>query len=476
MTTIVKETPHLFMWFSDGSKIPDGICPLPQNARLNYIKRLKVECAKLLLTKTPVYLVYMGRLLSREQKTLLENLQNDIPNLAVIDYDEVEQNISDARAISEVKRVANSYQKYENLNMGTGSIAELVDFTRLILLYNSKILRDIAQKKITFPLEWREGLVYRDFDVTLEKERMPDIHTTHGYMATLNFLEKVHSYHNHLIKSASGNEDLTQRITLFFNTHIYNLERYQQILRLFINKQLNKEEQKEKQDFILEYGKICHKKDDFAFIFINQIRIENSFLAVNKDQHSLIGRIIEEVYFSYSSYGAVQKHFISGSKNRDYLNEYLRPQILGFNIGNDLTWNIGVKQQHQLEASTPVFPPTSYMALQGNGGTNTLVIPVKSTGKTTPQIDSIGLGDEEERPSSSMNISILVLSGFIATVGISAIAIAFTLLNASTFGTAGLVVASIGFAALPSGMGLFATCGYKNRQTIPDGREHGNLL
>jgi hypothetical protein len=147
MILIAKETPHMFMWFSDGSKIPSGISPLPQNARLDYIKRLKDECGKLFITKTPVYLVYMGRLLTREQITLLEDLQNEIPNLAVIDYDDVEQSISDQQITSKVAAAASAYREHERLDVGGGGIADLVDFTRLILLYNSKTLRDIAQKK-----------------------------------------------------------------------------------------------------------------------------------------------------------------------------------------------------------------------------------------------------------------------------------------------------------------------------------------
>ena len=161
MPLIEKETPHMFMWFTDGSKIPVGISPLPQNARLDYIKRLEEECAKLFITKTPVYLVYLGRLLTRVQIALLENLQDRIPNLAVIDYDEVERHISDQRITIKVAAAASAYKKRERLNVGNGGIADLVDFTRLVLLYNSKTLRDIAQKKITTRLEWRNALMLR---------------------------------------------------------------------------------------------------------------------------------------------------------------------------------------------------------------------------------------------------------------------------------------------------------------------------
>ncbi len=76
---------------------------------------------------------------------------------------------------------------------------------------------------------------------------------------------------------------------------------------------------------------------------------------------------------------------------------------------------------------------------------------------------------EAAHSSSTTNISMMVLGGFIAAVGVAAVAIAFTLLNAATFGIAGLVVAGTGAAAVLSGLGLFAAGAYRNRQTTaPD--------
>lgn len=357
MILIAKETPHMFMWFSDGSKIPAGISPLPQNTRLDYIKRLKNECAKLFITKTPVYLVYMGRLLNRKQITLLENLQNDIPNLAVIDFDEVEKRIADQEVLRKVSVAATSYKKNEKLDVGSGGIADLVDLTRLILLYNSQILRGIAQQKITIPLEWPEGLIYRDFDVTLEKEAMADIPTTYGYMATLNFQEQVQKYHTRFIESARGQQDIIEKINIFFNCYLYNLERYQQILKLFLKRPLNAEESAAKQTFISEYKQICHN-DNFELTFINYIRIENSFLAISKDQHPLINKMIQEVVSrDQSPYGVVQIIFSRCFNKLDSLTEFLTPQLLGFNIGNDLTWKISVKEQHTSPNPTPLDSP-----------------------------------------------------------------------------------------------------------------------
>ncbi len=62
----------------------------------------------------------------------------------------------------------------------------------------------------------------------------------------------------------------------------------------------------------------------------------------------------------------------------------------------------------------------------------------------------------------------MVLGGFIAAAGIAAVAIAFTVLNAATFGISGLVVTGIGVAAALSGAGLFTMGAYKYKNTTSD--------
>ena len=62
------------------------------------------------------------------------------------------------------------------------------------------------------------------------------------------------------------------------------------------------------------------------------------------------------------------------------------------------------------------------------------------------------------------SISMVVLEGFIAVAGIAAVAVAFAVLNAATFGIAGLIVAGVGAAATLCGVGLFAADLYRNRQ------------
>ncbi|WP_133129237.1 ankyrin repeat domain-containing protein [Legionella yabuuchiae] len=66
-------------------------------------------------------------------------------------------------------------------------------------------------------------------------------------------------------------------------------------------------------------------------------------------------------------------------------------------------------------------------------------------------------------PPLLSNISMMILGGFIAAVGISAIAIAFTVLNVATFGAAGIALATMGVAATLTGVGLFAAGAHKQK-------------
>ncbi len=65
----------------------------------------------------------------------------------------------------------------------------------------------------------------------------------------------------------------------------------------------------------------------------------------------------------------------------------------------------------------------------------------------------------------TITIRMDILSGFIATVGISAVAVAFTLLNAAIFGTFGLgVVTALAITATTlSGIGFFSACYFDNK-------------
>lgn len=89
------------------------------------------------------------------------------------------------------------------------------------------------------------------------------------------------------------------------------------------------------------------------------------------------------------------------------------------------------------------------------------------TVKETKVSDSSDLkiieSNNSRTPKSNVDISMQILSGFIAVVGCAAVATAFILLNAASMGTVGLVVAGIGAALVLASVGLFATSGHKDR-------------
>lgn len=63
---------------------------------------------------------------------------------------------------------------------------------------------------------------------------------------------------------------------------------------------------------------------------------------------------------------------------------------------------------------------------------------------------------EAKNTSCFDGINMSILSGFMTGIGATAVAMAFTVLNAATFGLAGIIAASIGTAALLGGLGLFS--------------------
>ena len=72
-------------------------------------------------------------------------------------------------------------------------------------------------------------------------------------------------------------------------------------------------------------------------------------------------------------------------------------------------------------------------------------------------------GDREHN-SSSLSFSMHLICGFITALGVAAVAVAFTVLNAATLGTGGMVLAGIGVATILGGVGLFASSFKKNEQ------------
>ena len=119
MPKINKTTPHLFMWICNGKQTgPDGarkfgddelLLPHPPKHKLDYVARLKEECAMAAKTGTAVYLAYMRRLMTDGQRAAMEDLANQpgFENLCVFDYDEVERQMPDVTGdVAIIKRVA----------------------------------------------------------------------------------------------------------------------------------------------------------------------------------------------------------------------------------------------------------------------------------------------------------------------------------------------------------------------------------
>lgn len=75
----------------------------------------------------------------------------------------------------------------------------------------------------------------------------------------------------------------------------------------------------------------------------------------------------------------------------------------------------------------------------------------------------IALGNERDS-----YISMQILNGFIAVLGVAALAVAFTALNAASMGIPGLAVAAAGVASILTGIGLFAANHFKSSEVSQD--------
>ncbi|MFA5960964.1 MAG: hypothetical protein WC785_10670 [Tatlockia sp.] len=122
------------------------------------------------------------------------------------------------------------------------------------------------------------------------------------------------------------------------------------------------------------------------------------------------------------------------------------------------------------EQDEPVPEPSAFMQSDNDQDFIILSEPTPSTLKkeSTPIPRNVPrkrpLPKAKEKVHSCANISMMVLGGFIAAAGIAAVALAFTVLNAATLGIAGIATAVAAVPLFFSGVGLFATGIYKNRQ------------
>ncbi len=217
------QTPHFFIWITKGEDVPEGQLPLPNNQKFNYLTRLRNECRKLKRTNTPVYLVYKGNLLTKEQRAQMEDLANDpeMSNLFMIDYDgdkfeqwclkdstnKADQTFVDrmhesTTAFLSGKKDERIFDGYKKIVDGLGSIAHLIDLTKLFLVYRCDILHQIAMQKYQDDPRRMEflksimkskGVLYRDFDVALSEDKMRPIKLINGHISSTsvaNLLEK----------------------------------------------------------------------------------------------------------------------------------------------------------------------------------------------------------------------------------------------------------------------------------------------
>ncbi|STX81440.1 Uncharacterised protein [Legionella busanensis] len=82
---------------------------------------------------------------------------------------------------------------------------------------------------------------------------------------------------------------------------------------------------------------------------------------------------------------------------------------------------------------------------------------------------------QAETQRSLKNINMQILGGFIGVLGLTTVAVAFVVFNASTFGVPGLVIAGIGVTTALLGFGLFKLGSYKNGQKNSDENQLGYL-
>lgn len=406
--TIDKTTPHMFMWITNGKKkdqegvdmFAEDQLLLPNVDGLEYLDRLKNECQKLQKTNSPAYLIYMGRTLKNGQKQAMEDLANleGLENLMVLDYDQlegrmgnvegerVEINVGDSGPY--VERLQTNVPKermveavaavVEQINSrgSRGGLMNIVDSTRLILLYNSGLIKDLMSKnyadnpcKTEFLKTCSQGLIYRDFDVSLIAEEMPDLETASGYISSLDSEVVFAKAYQEML---DANEEASDAINNFFTQEIDNPKNFSQNLRLYDNLAKGivlEQDEIAKIDGIEGFLGYFFERDGeelfFEKIFSKKLAIENSFLGVAEDKSFVAANAICEVFgplkpiesatgkiLRCDSYAAVKRHFRitdhwnsfgnTGPEMEDIIYNSKLHQT--FHVGNDNTWQLASSQ------------------------------------------------------------------------------------------------------------------------------------
>lgn len=324
-----KTTPHMFMWITNGrKKLPNSIVDmyeddqllLPNVEGLEYLDRLKNECHKLQKTNTPVYLIYIGRTLKNGQKRAMEDLANHerLENLMVLDYDELEERIEDVEgeraelhilgkkqfyiekkstkvSKSRIVEAVAALVKRIDSRGSRGGLVPIIDSTRLLLLYNSALIKDLVKKKYVdnpYKTELLEtcsqGLIYRDFDVSLIPEEMPDLEAAAGYISSLNSEVIFKEAYEKMLDANDGKADA---INEFFAQELYDPKNFSKNLRLY---------DKLTKGVPLEQDEISKTKEELWIYFFENfsrgLAIENSFLGVTEDRSFVAANTICESF------------------------------------------------------------------------------------------------------------------------------------------------------------------------------------
>jgi hypothetical protein len=344
-----KETPHLFMWFTNGFELETGMSVLPDTHQLDYKKRLFEEYEKLQKTNTPLYFVYMGNMLSEEQKLEMASLAEGRPGLVTIDYDVFAAALpEDAKTIiAQVIKLKDRFLEYGNQKGTTCGIGDLVDYTRLVLLYYCDILHSIACVSPD-----ANGLVYRDFDVVLKADHVEDIALKYGLTCSSTLTNTI-DRHIYYLKYIS---DLTRSDKVKDFLSVDNL---MQCFELYskTDEELQSEgllEQKQQQDTLCTelFG------NSFRRVFLDKIQVENSLIAVSESRFGAIRDILDSLISNMNPYGAFQQALFKLADTKgiqcksSVFQESLRYEK-SFAVGNDKTWTMDVSQLHDSKIINP---------------------------------------------------------------------------------------------------------------------------
>ena len=160
----------LFLWICPAEEIlHESDLPMPHRGKFNYLDVLIQQCELRKESAMPVFFGYMGSMLTKQQKSRMEGLNDSVPNLITVDLDSKEfQSVIDpgddvARALNkevlcardqfrakkgqaELVRHRSSY-----ISDALGSIQYLVDYARIFCVTCSDILLKYAEQK--FPEE-----------------------------------------------------------------------------------------------------------------------------------------------------------------------------------------------------------------------------------------------------------------------------------------------------------------------------------